>query len=157
MQSLLLFFKPWCLVLAQFSSIYLFNLSYLLSGIRTHNISGDLSKSNYHTTTTTSVPDILMFCPLKNIHSRSEMKWTLYWKRYFSITSMLYLVTCGMSWLSPGTPVSSTNKTYSHDIIQILLKVALNTINQTKPNQTLIYNQPCYLRQQNINDIIMNF
>ena len=32
-------------------------------------------------------------------------------------------------WVSPGTPVSSTNKTDSHDIIEILLKVVLNTIN----------------------------
>ncbi len=29
---------------------------------------------------------------------------------------------------SPGTPVSSTNKTDHHDITEILLKVALNTI-----------------------------
>jgi len=34
----------------------------------------------------------------------------------------------------PGTPVSSTNKTDRHNITEILLKVALNTINlnQTK-------------------------
>jgi len=31
---------------------------------------------------------------------------------------------------SPGTPVSSTNKTGQHDIIEILMKVALSTINQ---------------------------
>ena len=36
-------------------------------------------------------------------------------------------------WFSPGTPVSSTNKTDHHDITEILLKVVLNTI---KPNQT---------------------
>jgi hypothetical protein len=37
-------------------------------------------------------------------------------------------------WFSPGSPVSSINKTDSHDIlvIEILLKVALNTIKQTK-------------------------
>jgi hypothetical protein len=29
----------------------------------------------------------------------------------------------------PGTPVSSTNKINCHDITEILLKVALNTIN----------------------------
>ena len=29
---------------------------------------------------------------------------------------------------SPGTPVSSTNKTHHHNIAEILLKVALNTI-----------------------------
>ena len=37
-------------------------------------------------------------------------------------------------WFSLGTPVSSTNKTDHHDITEILLKVALRTINQT--NQT---------------------
>jgi hypothetical protein len=31
----------------------------------------------------------------------------------------------------PGTPVSSTSKTDHHDLTEILLKVALNTINQT--------------------------
>ena len=35
-------------------------------------------------------------------------------------------------WFSPGPPVSSTNKTDSHDITKILLKVALNTV---KPNR----------------------
>ena len=36
-----------------------------------------------------------------------------------------------------GYSGSSTNKTDCHDITEILLKVALNTINQTK--QTLVY------------------
>ena len=37
-------------------------------------------------------------------------------------------------WFSPGTPASSTTKTGRHDIhvAEILLKVALNTINQIK-------------------------
>jgi hypothetical protein len=34
---------------------------------------------------------------------------------------------------SPGTPVSSTNKTDYHDITEILLKVVLNAIKQTNP------------------------
>jgi hypothetical protein len=34
-------------------------------------------------------------------------------------------------WFSSGTPVSSTNKTDNHDITEILLKVALNTITLT--------------------------
>jgi hypothetical protein len=34
-------------------------------------------------------------------------------------------------WLSPGTPVSSTNKTDRNDTTEILLKVALNTITLT--------------------------
>jgi hypothetical protein len=33
--------------------------------------------------------------------------------------------------ITPGTPVSSTNKTDHHDITEILLKVALNTITLT--------------------------
>jgi hypothetical protein len=40
----------------------------------------------------------------------------------------------------PGTPVSFTNKTDRHDIIEILLKVALNTINQTNPNLNALAN-----------------
>jgi hypothetical protein len=34
-------------------------------------------------------------------------------------------------WFSPGFPVPSTNKADRHDITEILLKVALNTIKQT--------------------------
>jgi hypothetical protein len=33
-------------------------------------------------------------------------------------------------WFSAGAPLSSTNKTERHDITEILLKVASNTINQ---------------------------
>ena len=38
-------------------------------------------------------------------------------------------------WIYPGPPVSPTNKTDRHDIAEILLKVALNTI---KTNQLII-------------------
>jgi len=41
-------------------------------------------------------------------------------------------------WFLPGTPVYSTNKTDSHDITEILLKMALNTINQP-PNCTKFF------------------
>ena len=44
----------------------------------------------------------------------------------------MYLTVTGQ-WFSPGTPVSYTNKTDRHDITEILLNVALNTM---KPNQT---------------------
>jgi len=39
-------------------------------------------------------------------------------------------------WFTPGTLISSTNKTDRHDITEILLKEALNTINET--NQTIL-------------------
>ena len=41
-------------------------------------------------------------------------------------------------WFSPGTPVSSTNKTDRDDITEIVLKVALNIINQTNNNISVI-------------------
>ena len=41
-------------------------------------------------------------------------------------------------WFSLGPPVSSTNKTDHHDITEILLKVALNTIKQTKNKNIII-------------------
>jgi len=42
---------------------------------------------------------------------------------------------CTCRWFSLGTPVSSTNKSDDHDITEILLKVALNTITLTQtPN-----------------------
>jgi hypothetical protein len=44
-------------------------------------------------------------------------------------------------WFSPGTPASSTTKTGRHDIVEILLKVALNTINQSnqpKSNRNMV-------------------
>jgi len=40
-------------------------------------------------------------------------------------------------WFSPDPPVSSTNKTDQHDITEILLKVVLNTIKQTKTTNKL--------------------
>ena len=51
-------------------------------------------------------------------------------------------------WFSPGPPVSSTNKTNRHDITEILLKVALNTIEQT--NNTHFY----LLEYRNIRNIL---
>ena len=41
-------------------------------------------------------------------------------------------------WFSPGTPVSSTNKTDRRDIVEILLKVALSTIKLTTKNHYMV-------------------
>ena len=48
-------------------------------------------------------------------------------------------------WFPPGTPVSSTNKTDRHNIIEILLKVVLNIINQPPS----MYNNKKYLHKVN--------
>jgi len=53
-------------------------------------------------------------------------------------------------WFSPGTPVSSTNKTDRHDIAEILLKVALNTVKQT--NKHMI---TCILCSQFVSDAVL--
>jgi hypothetical protein len=45
-------------------------------------------------------------------------------------------VTCGRSVVSPSTLVSFSNKTDSHDIAEILLKVALNTMTLTLKNHS---------------------
>ena len=51
-------------------------------------------------------------------------------KIQYYVTQGDYTIVAGR-WFSPGTPVSSINKTDRHDITEILLKVALNTIKQT--------------------------
>ena len=47
-----------------------------------------------------------------------------------SASDKVYQLLAHGRWFSPSTPASSTTKTGLHDIAEILLKVALNTINQ---------------------------
>ena len=47
-------------------------------------------------------------------------------------------------WFSPSTPVSSTNKTDRHDIAEILLRVALNTITLTLTRIPIIVMCTCF-------------
>jgi hypothetical protein len=49
----------------------------------------------------------------------------------WSTSDQVYQLLVHGRWFSPGTTASSTTKTGRHDIDEILLKVALNTINQT--------------------------
>ena len=51
-------------------------------------------------------------------------------------------VTCTGQWFSPGTSISSINKTDRHDITEILMKVALDTQNRNAiPSTILIISQ----------------
>ena len=59
-------------------------------------------------------------------------------------------------WFSPGTPFSSTNKTDHHDITEILLKVALNIINQPTIMHLLYLWSNVTIWQLNIIDNIRN-
>jgi hypothetical protein len=49
----------------------------------------------------------------------------------YSIQKYLKKFVSDLRWVSLGTPVSCTNKTDRHDITEILLNVALNTITLT--------------------------
>ena len=51
--------------------------------------------------------------------------------RLAAASDKVYQLLAHGRWFSPGTPASSTTKTGHHDIAEILLKVALNTINQS--------------------------
>jgi hypothetical protein len=57
--------------------------------------------------------------------------------RLAATSDKVYQLLANGRWFSPGTPASSTTKTGRHDIAEILLKVALNTINQIKYLRTL--------------------
>jgi hypothetical protein len=65
----------------------------------------------------------------------------IYSIQHYVIEFVIYLRSTG-PWLSPdpGTPVYYTNKTDLHDITEILLKKALNTINQSYKIATITKN-----------------
>jgi hypothetical protein len=62
--------------------------------------------------------------------------------RLAAASDKVYQLLAHGRWFSPGTLASSTTKTGRHDIAEILLKVALNIINQIKINQS-VANQFC--------------
>ena len=51
--------------------------------------------------------------------------------RLAAASDKVYQLLARDRWFSPGTPASPTTKTSRHDIAEILLKVALNTKNQS--------------------------
>jgi hypothetical protein len=70
----------------------------------------------------------------------TKMAWVRAWHcklqkgctRLAATSDKVYQLLAHGWWFSPGTPASSTTKTGRHDIAEILLKVALDTINQIK-------------------------
>jgi hypothetical protein len=116
-------------------------------------------KSNYHTSTATTVPSIVsmnwhcnetllssaFWCSTKGTElcsaswcsTKGTPSWLMLWVRISISARCTTLCDKVCQWLatgrwfSPGPPVSPTNKTDRHDIAEIFLKVALNTIKQT--------------------------
>jgi hypothetical protein len=56
------------------------------------------------------------------------------YKLHSAASDKVYQLLAHGWWFSPCTPASSTTKTGRHEIAEILLKVALKTINQIKFN-----------------------
>jgi hypothetical protein len=54
--------------------------------------------------------------------------------RLAAASDKVYQLLAHGRWFSPGTASYSTTKTGGHDIVEILLKVALNTKNQINSN-----------------------
>ena len=57
--------------------------------------------------------------------------------RVEAASNKVYQLLAHGRWFSPGTPASSTTKAGRHDIAEILLKVALNTIKLNQPTWNL--------------------
>ena len=58
-------------------------------------------------------------------------------------------------WFSQGTPFSSTNKTDNDDITEILLKVALNTINLKRSRYNIIYYKANHSTSENNSNYVI--
>jgi hypothetical protein len=56
--------------------------------------------------------------------------------RFAAASDKVYQLLSHGRWFSPGTPASSTTKTGRHDIAEIFLRVALNTIKSNQIKST---------------------
>jgi len=60
------------------------------------------------------------------------------WTRLAAASDKVYQLLAHGRWFSPGTPAFSITKTGRYDIAEILLKVALNTKNQSNQSSSNI-------------------
>ena len=84
-----------------------------------------------------------------NVVSSNSVHGEMYSIQHYVIKFVSDLRQVGQ-WFSLGIAVSSTNKTDCHDITEILLKVALNTINPTFSIHLYNYDNPNQLTSQDI-------
>ena len=89
---------------------------------------GWLNEVGYLTTRTSLSPIRRGFAP----GFVNYKKWST---RLAATSDKVYQLLAHCRWFSPGTSASSTTKNGRHDIAEILLKVELNTKNQSNQNQ----------------------
>jgi hypothetical protein len=65
--------------------------------------------------------------PIRRGFSLSFVNYKKGCTRLAAASDKVYQLLAQGQWFSPGTPASSTTKTGRHDIVEILLKVALST------------------------------
>ena len=70
--------------------------------------------------------------------------------RLATASDKVYQWVANGQWFSPGTPAASITKTGHHDIAEILLKVALNTINQIKSIINCVSSNPVHSKVYSI-------
>ena len=73
--------------------------------------------------------------PIRRGFAPGFVKYKIVCTRLAATSDKVYQLLAHGRWFSPGTSASSTTKTGRLDIAEILLKVALSTINQIKSNQ----------------------
>ena len=69
--------------------------------------------------------------PIRRGFAPSFVNYKKGYTRLVAASDKVYQLLSHGRWFSPGTSASSTTKTGRHDIAEALLKVALNTINQS--------------------------
>jgi hypothetical protein len=87
------------------------------------------NKTDHH-----DITEILLKVALNTITCNQRCEFELHSSEVYSIQHYVIKVCPWLAaclWVSPDTPVSSTNKMDRHDITEILLKVALNNITLT--------------------------
>ena len=73
----------------------------------------------------------IVFVPIRRGFAPGFVNYKKGCTRLAAASDKVYQLLAHDRWFSPDTPASSTTKTGRHDIAEILLKVALNTINQS--------------------------
>ena len=112
----------WCIVVLVSYSWPLYSMTSIIKGL-----GGSMS------------PKIIVGLPNNTYKPITNMAWipVLLCKlqkgctRLTATSDKVYQLLAHGRWFSPGTPASSTTKTGRHDIAEILLKVVLNTKNQS--------------------------